>query len=178
MRKTWEGNIKWSPDDEKSAMSMEDRRVLKLWNSRIQIVAGHYELSIPFREETLQAPNNINVAQQWLRGLMRRLTRDPGLRQDYPEEVQRLLADGCAGAVPPIEFDRALGATWYLPHHPVTSPCPEKFEFFFLTAPLLIRRVSLHNQVLQSTDLKKALFGVLPCFRAKECSDADINYVS
>ena len=160
----WEHESQYSTG-EGDPISVEDTRVIKLWRATITQVKGHYQLPIPFRKVEPGLPNNKRLAEQRLMGLRRRLLRNPNLRERYREEMKRLVEEGHAEKVPPLELNNAPGMTWYLPHHPVVSPSkPGKVRIVFDCAATY-KSISLNSQVMQGPDLNNKLLGVLIRFR-------------
>lgn len=54
--------------DGEMAMSLEDTRVIKIWENSFKFKDGHYELPIPFKEPNVTLPNNrcvLNIAKQF-----------------------------------------------------------------------------------------------------------------
>ena len=168
VKRLWEGEIDQSRNDEDAAMSVEDARVVSLWNTKVKRVGHHYELPIPFKEERPTLPNNREMVEKRLNGLKRRLARDIKLRHRYTDEVQTLLRQGYAETIPRDELIGPRGLTWYLPHHPVLNPSkPEKVRIVFDCAATY-KTSSLNDRVLQGPDLNNKLLGVLLRFRKEK----------
>ena len=65
-------------------MSVEDKRALQIFEKSAQLVKGHYQIAIPWRQNQPCMPNNRKIAEQRLRYLKRRLDHDPVLRKNTP----------------------------------------------------------------------------------------------
>ena len=67
--------------------SVEDEKVLKFLSERTQEVEGHYEVSLPWKDENIQLPDNRVVAIHRLGLLEKRLQRDPELGEAYKKPL-------------------------------------------------------------------------------------------
>lgn len=167
VRRFWEleTETEGTKHNEEKALSVDDKRVLKLWSSSIRVVDSHYQLPIPFRNERPKFPDNRVMAEERLAALRRRLLKQPHLHDRYKAEVQQLLDKGYAELVPAGEITVNPDYTWYLPHHPVFNPNkPEKVRIVFDCAAIY-DSTSLNSEVLQGPDLTNKLLGILLRFR-------------
>ncbi|XP_064647481.1 uncharacterized protein LOC135500165 [Lineus longissimus] len=150
---------------DEQGMSIEDKRVISLWDARADKVNGHYQLPIPFKYSPPHMSNNYSMAVHRLNHLGRKFTRTPDLHQRYKAEIATLLGKGYAEEVTLEEMNRKDGMVWYLPHHPVINPKkPEKLRIVFDCAAQW-KGTSLNQQILQGPDLANKLVGVLLRFR-------------
>ncbi|PIK36355.1 hypothetical protein BSL78_26812 [Apostichopus japonicus] len=79
--------------------------------------------------------------------------------------MSNLVDKGYVELVPKGDIQRADGAVWYLPHHPVHNPRkPDKLRVVFDCAATY-NGTSLNDHVLQGPDLTNKLLGVLLRFR-------------
>ena len=69
-------------------MSINDRRALQVWDNSVCLKEGHYELSIPFKEDPPRLPDSRPMAESRLQSLGRRLARDEQLHAKYKEGLQ------------------------------------------------------------------------------------------
>ncbi|XP_041472627.1 uncharacterized protein LOC121421892 [Lytechinus variegatus] len=153
--------------DDSRGMSVNDQMVLELWKEGISMDMGHYQLPIPFRDENLQLPENLFLAERRLESLRKKLKRDDYLLSKYKEGMSSLLEKGYAEKV-----DTTVRAqteekqnVWYLPHHPVVNPKkPGKVRIVYDCAAKS-NQVSLNDVVHQGPDLTNKLTGVLLRFR-------------
>ena len=144
--------------------SVEDRRVLNLWESDIKLENGHYTLPIPWKQGRPCLPNNKYIAMSRLESQVKRLNKN-GLLSTYDENINQMVTKGYAERVPKSELLIDDGSVWYLPHHHVLLPAkPGKIRIVFDCAAKF-RGVSLNNQCLQGPDLTNKLIDVLLRFR-------------
>ncbi|XP_044182749.1 uncharacterized protein LOC114952001 [Acropora millepora] len=144
------------------SMSSNDKRALEIMSQTAVLKEGHYEIALPWKEETPYLHNNKAVAEHRLRSLKKRLLLDPDLLFKYKECMEDLLEKGYATSAPPVSTP---GKTWYLPHHAVVHPAkPGKVRVVF-DCSAKYRGLSLNDQLLQGPDLTNPLVGVLTRFR-------------
>ncbi|XP_069105811.1 uncharacterized protein [Argopecten irradians] len=147
-------------------LSVDDRRVLKVWNDTIKLKEGHYELSIPFTDECPNLPDNKSLALKRLLYLKKRLSKDTDLHKRYTEEVNKLFDKGYAECIPST-CNTEEEKLWYLPHHAVSNPNkPDKLRVVFDCAAEC-KNTSLNKNVSQGPDLANKLLGVLLRFRER-----------
>ena len=150
--------------DEERGMSVDDGKVLALWQEKIKFETGHYTLPIPFRNPHPGLPDNRDMAERRLASLSRKLIKFPELHEKYVDGMEELLIQGFAVPVPEHEMSRSDGKVWYLPHHPVINPNKDKIRIVFDCAAEH-QKISLNSQVRQGPDLTNKLVGVLSRFR-------------
>ncbi|XP_042887381.1 uncharacterized protein LOC122263122, partial [Penaeus japonicus] len=150
-------------DEERRGWSVEDQRVIDLWDGKGTRVGCHHQLPIPFRDISPTFPDNWGMARRRLNSLKTRLEKDTQLRLCYTKEIQDLLSKGFAEAV--RDTTRLRSNAWYLPHHPVFNPNrPEKTRVVFDCAATF-NGVALNQKVMQGPALMNDLFGILLRFR-------------
>ena len=150
---------------EESALSKDDHKVLQLWDDTTVVTQGHYEMKIPFRNESPGLPDNYDVAKRRLDQLSRRLSKNPDLHKKYSAEISKMLDEGFAEEVCENGDSRDRGKVWYLPHHNVVNVNkPDKFRIVYDCAARHMD-VSLNQVCLQGPDLMNKLLGVLLRFR-------------
>ena len=160
-------------DFDESGLSIEDQKVLSLWDNKIERIDGHYYLPIPWRRGKAEFPNNRALACHRLHGLDKRLNKQ-GLRDVYDENVKVMFTKGYAEPVPKSELSLNDGTVWYLPHHPVLNKKGKVRPVFDCAAKY--KGVSLNSQCYQGPDLVNKLIGVLLRFRQfKYAITADIE---
>ena len=150
--------------EQEKGMSVEDRRVLALWDEKVSFSGGHYVLPIPFKSPTLKLPDNQQMVEKRLSSLRRKLAKNQDLHQKYIDGMSDLLEQGYAVPVPEQDVHRSDGKVWYLPHHPVINPKKEKIRIVFDCA-VEYGGISLNSRVRQGPDLTNKLVGVLTRFR-------------
>ena len=151
----------------KKGMSINDKRVLDLWDRNVVFQDGHFQLPIPFKEGIPRLPDNRWTAAQRLNSLGKRLKKDDTLHAKYQQGIEDLLMKNYAEEVKEEtkETSPEDAPVWYLPHHPVMSPHkPGKVRIVFDCAAKH-RGVSLNDVVSQGPDLTNNLLGVLLRFR-------------
>lgn len=151
---------------EVKAMSCEDVQVLKFWDESVEVVEGHYEMPIPWKQG-VQVPDNEELARSRLRSLRRSLGRR-GILDRYDSEIQKLLVKGYAEQVTDSEIQNSSSKIWYLPHHGVISDKkPGKLRVVFDCAAQF-KGESLNDKCKQGPDLNNKLVHVLLRFRQHE----------
>ena len=149
-------------DTEKKGLSVNDRKVVSLWDRSINKVDGHYELPIPFVADVPKLPDNRATAEKRLNSLKSRLLRDPELREKYTEEMEKLTDQGFAEKVPDDKIERLDGKVYYLPHFCVrTDKKPDKLRVVFDGSCKQGTEKSLNDHIMQGPDLTNSLVGVL-----------------
>ena len=86
-------------DGNDSSLSVEDQKVLRLWEDEISYSDGDYTLPIPWREGRPNFPDNEYVAECRLNSLERKLER-MGIRDKYSENIAAMIDKGYAEPVP------------------------------------------------------------------------------
>jgi len=143
--------------------SLEDKRTMQLWQDSVsQVENGHYQLPIPFRSENVRLPDSYPMALGRLKGLQKRLIRDPELHRQYVRSMDTLFEKGYAEIVNDSPNDDADSVIWYIPHHPVVTP--KKVRIVFDCAAQ-VNGTSLNRVVMQGPDVSSGLIGVLLRFR-------------
>ena len=147
------------------AMSVNDKKVMEIWERDIQREGAHFQLPVPFRRRPPNLPDNKWSAEQRLKSLARRLQRDQAMYVKYKQGIEDLLRKGYAEEVSEETRQPKDTPVWYLPHHPVLNPQkPDKMRIVFDCAAKH-QGVSLNDAVLQGPDLINNLMGVLLRFR-------------
>jgi len=96
-----------SVDDNKSGMSMEDRKFIDIVNhSLTRIKSGHWEAPLPLREETRVLPDNQKDTLRCLKSTIWTLDKKPSMRKHYFDFMQKLLENDHAEPVPDEEMPR------------------------------------------------------------------------
>jgi len=72
--------------------SVNDKKVMDLWERSVTKVHGHYQLDIPFVSNPPELQNNRALAECRLECLARRLSRDPELHRRYAAEIDNLIS--------------------------------------------------------------------------------------
>lgn len=148
------------------ALSHDDRKFIKKAKEGIhRRDDGHYELSLPLRDERMMPPNNKELALSRIKKLKGRLKHDSTYRKDYQGFMSEIIEKGYAERVPPEELSLDNGRIWYIPHHGVYHPKkPGKIRVVF-DASAEFKGESPNKHLLQGPDLTNSLTGVLCRFR-------------
>jgi hypothetical protein len=147
------------------AMSQEDKRALSQMEQSVDLVDGHYELSLPWKVFPPNLPNNRSVAEKRLAPLKKKLANSPSLHQKYTAFMNNLLEKCYARRMTEEQLSSETMAAWYLPHHSVVQPQkPEKVRVVFDCA-VKFEGTSLNEQLMSGPDLTNSLVGVLTRFR-------------
>ena len=156
-------------------MSVEDKRSLQIFENSAQLVKGHYQIAIPWRQDQPCMPNNRQIAEQRLSYLKKRLDRDPILKKKYTNFIDDLLVKGHVRTVPDQQFSCNDEYVWYLPHRDVVyAKKPDKVRVVFDCA-VKYHGESLNDKVLQGPDLMNSLIAVLCRYRQEDIAIMDIK---
>lgn len=161
--KMLESDFSESVGDE-TTFSQEDLHFMaKLKDGIRQNQDGHFEMPLPFKQDTPNLPNNKSCAVQRLMSLERRLRRDQQYCTDYLGFMKDIIARGYAEKVPEEELQNQ--PVWYIPHHGVYHPQkPGKIRVVF-DCSARFQETSLNDQLLTGPELTNTLVGVLCRFR-------------
>ena len=150
------------------SMSVEDRYAERIINSTISKSNDHYCMGLLWKRDPPDLPFNRTMAEIRLRHLKRRLEKDKDLYEKYRSAIDGYIAKGHARKLTKEQAKQRSNKTWYLPHHPVTSPNkPGKIRVVF-DAAAKFQGTSLNDQLLQGPDYINNLAGVLMRFRQEE----------
>ena len=146
------------------AMSVNDKRVLDLWDKTCKFEEGHYSLPIPWREGFPAFPDNFFMAKCRLDSLLKKLHSN-GTYDKYEENIHTMLSKGYAEPVPDGDKGSDNTSVWYLPHHAVVrDDKPGKVRVVFDCAASQAG-VGLNTSCLSGPDLVNKLLCVLLRFR-------------
>ncbi|CAK1552938.1 unnamed protein product [Leptosia nina] len=151
----------------------EDMALNQLKQHTRQREDGYFETTLIWRNDNKpEMPENYETALKRLRGIEKKLDRDPLLKSKYGEQMQALIDKGYAERAP-LERN---ALTWYLPHFAVVNKMkPEKIRIVH-DAAAKTRGVSLNDNLLKGPDLLQSLPGILMRFRQhKVAVTADIQ---
>ena len=151
----------------RESLSEEDKRALKIIEETCDLVDGHYEVGLLWRDDQRRLPDNRNLAERRLESLKRRLTKPENneLALKYREVMNDYIKKGYARQLTQEEVERESPIRCYLPHHPVTNPNkPGKVRIVF-DAAAECEGTSLNKALLPGPDSTNNLVGVLLRFR-------------
>ncbi|CAH8485099.1 unnamed protein product [Dicrocoelium dendriticum] len=151
-------------DSPRLAMSVNDRRALRLMEASKRKVGTHYEIALPWQAGRPRLPDNRQFALMRLAMLKKRLLKNAALRQAYTKAVEEYIFRGYA-ELAPVQEQQIKGETWYIPHHSVSHPRkPGKVRVVF-DCQASYRGTSLNQQLLSGPDMSNSLVGTLLRFR-------------
>ena len=143
-------------------MSIEDERVIKLWDQECTVVNGHFQLPIPWKGVVPVMPDNLNAARSRLDRLYASLTKRSMVEQ-YDEQIRNMVAQGYAEQIMEPQSDKP-DKCWYLPTHSVSKRDGHSLRIVFDCAHVH-KGTSLNGSCLQGPNLSAKLFDVLLKFR-------------
>lgn len=154
----------YDPEPDTKGDSREDR----IWRRRVEESICWREeklqVDLPFRNPELTMPCNTEQALGSAKQLRRRLLRDPVLRREYIDFMQKMISNNHLEIVPENEMAGESGKKWYLVHLPVRHKRKGKLRVVF-DCSRKIEGLSLNDVLLQGPDLLNRLVGVLLRFR-------------
>lgn len=143
----------------------------KVWEKRVAstklLCNNHYEVPLPFSEETPVFPNNIGQALKRFDSIRKRCEQNQEFYKEYSEFMDQMIRKRFAERVPNEELNREPGRTWFITHHAVYHKVKQKLRIVF-NCSLKYAGTSLNDKLLQGPDLANNLLGVLLRFRAGE----------
>ena len=153
--------------------SIEDSRALKVMKDTVTLVDGHQTIGLPWRSNPPPLYDNRIMAANRADMLMKRLQKNPELKDSYCATIDGYIAKGYAYKITNAEEN--ITPRYYLPHHPVFHPQKKKLRVVF-DAAAKYRGQSLNGMLLQGPDLTNNLIGVLQRFRKHNIAlSADIQ---
>ena len=110
-----------SSADFEEGISFEDCKAQEIMDRSVTLVNGHYQLKLPFHQETPDLPDILPKAERILTWLKGKMQREPISRSKYTFVVETYRAEGASKQVPDDELVN-LKPFWYLPHFAVWHP--------------------------------------------------------
>ena len=142
--------------------SREDRIAYQTMKNSIQLVQGHYQLPLLWKQEARVLPNNYLMPKRRSMSLKKRLLSDESLRYGYVKAIEQYVSKGYAEQAPDEVGSKGQ---WYLPHFPVIHPSkPGKVRVVF-DCSAKFGKISLNDCLMQGPQLTNTLIGVLTRFR-------------
>lgn len=112
----------WEVEDLPNKVNEETSdKILKYQNENITYTEGRYTARLPWKDDHLELPTNMNIAKQRLKGVVRRLTKEPGMIELYDNIIKEHEKKGFIEEVKEIETNQQVH---YIPHHPVKKDSP------------------------------------------------------
>ena len=103
-------------------MSVEDRYAEWIITSTISKSNDRYCMGLLWKRDPPDLPFNRAMAEIRLRHLKQCLERDKDFHEKYHSVINGYIAKGHARKLTKEQAEQRSNKTWYLPHHPVTSP--------------------------------------------------------
>ncbi|XP_035808144.2 uncharacterized protein LOC118470918 [Amphiprion ocellaris] len=152
-----------SKDDNKPALSMDDKNFLTIMNAKVHQNEGNsWVAPLPFRCPRKRLPSNREQALKRLCSLRRTLVKNPEMSDHYTKFMQKMLDSDQAEPAPPLDKDKEH---WYLPTFGVYHPQkPNQIRIVF-DSSAACDGTSLNDVLLSGPDLNNTLLGVLLRFR-------------
>nr|XP_054587010.1 uncharacterized protein LOC129152514 [Nothobranchius furzeri] len=149
--------------DNQHALSFEDETFLKIMEKEVhQDGNNNWIAPLPFKSPRLPLPNNRDQALSRLNSLRRNLTKNPQMKEQFSEFMDKLFKNNHAEIAPPIDENTEC---WYLPIFGVYHPQkPGQIRVVFDSSAEQ-SGVSLNSVLLTGPDLNNTLLGVLIRFR-------------
>jgi len=128
---------------------------------------GRYIVRFPFRSPRPPLGSSRERAMRRLLQVEKRFKENPGLHEQYKAFMKEYLDLGHMVCVPDSKLDRPVGATFYLPHHPVLkeSSSTTKLRVVFDGSAQSSSGVSLNKALMVGPKLQDDLFQILVRFR-------------
>ncbi|CAC5373897.1 unnamed protein product [Mytilus coruscus] len=159
VRKFWEiENVK--TPSENVFLSSDEQKALSKVEQSLEFKDGHYEVKVPWKDDTPSLPNNYNMALSRLENTEKRLKKDPSIAKVYTQTIEKYIEKGYVRKVSTKE-ETVIGK-WNLPHFPVIRPDKEttKTRIVF-DASAKFQGISLNDTIHQGPKLQPDLFDVL-----------------
>ncbi|XP_064638305.1 uncharacterized protein LOC135494321 [Lineus longissimus] len=165
VKRLWEEEKYGFTCNGEKAISVEDKRGLKILEDTTKIVDGHYQTGLLWRKEDPVLPNNRAAAEKRLKSLQRKFRQKPEFADKYRQAMDDNISKGYAVMLTEEEAATSKQKTWYLPHHGVESQNkPGRVRVLF-DAASSFGGTSLNQELLQGPDINNSLVGVLARFR-------------
>ena len=152
--------------DSRKEASVEDRQFEEITSRSLELVEGHYQCDLPFRDRAVPLEDGKSTAMSRLMSLRKKMRGDASLHQDYTTFMGSLLEKGYAEKVnEDAEEGSATGGRWYMPHHAVYNPNKARKIRVVFDCSAKTRGVSLNDVLLPGPSLINTVVDVLLRFR-------------
>ncbi|CAG2211552.1 unnamed protein product [Mytilus edulis] len=89
VRKFWEiENVK--TPSENVFLSNDEQKALSKVEQSLEFKDGHYEVKVPWKDDTPSLPNNYNMALSRLANTEKRLNKDPSIANVYTQTIKKI----------------------------------------------------------------------------------------
>lgn len=75
--------------------SVEDKKVVDIWEQSVRVVDGHYQMDIPFKSKDFSLPDNRTIAEKRLQSLTNRFLRNPELSVEFKSNLIKDMQRKC-----------------------------------------------------------------------------------
>ena len=154
------------PHDFNSAPSVNDKIVLEKYKDSIKCENGRYQISLPFKKDIVEVPNNYSYALNRMLKLDQRFKKNEELRIKYFKFMGDLFSNGYAVTVDKSEAEN-FGKIWYQSHFCVTTS--NKFRVVF-DCSAKFQGVCVNDFLYKGPTMRNSLVGVLMRFRTYLCA--------
>ncbi|CAG7815451.1 unnamed protein product, partial [Allacma fusca] len=145
--------------------SKEDVRARKILRETTRKLEDRYETGLLWKHDEPQLPESRTMALKRLKGIERKMDRDPAYAARYSTQMEGFLEKGYARKLTPEEIVADSPKLWYLPHFAVVNPNkPDKMRLVFDAAAKSCG-ISLNDALMAGPDFLTALPGHLFNFR-------------
>ena len=137
---------------------IEDRVAMKKVEKSLKFVDSHYQVGIPWKENSLRRLQNTE----------QRVFKKPDIARVYSDCIELYISKGYICKVPVTEEQHST--KWFLPHFPIVKPDRTTTKTLIVfNASAKYQGVSLNDAIFQEPKLQHDLFHVLLRFRKNSC---------
>ena len=167
VQKWWDTELFGTTHSYAKPVSHEDRRTQKILEESVELVDGHVEAPLLWKDDDVSLPDNRLGALRRLEQTEKNLSRNPVKEKKYRETIESYAQLGHARKLEESEVSEPSSKRWYLPHHAVCNPNkPGKIRVVF-DAAAKFSGTSLNDHLLNGPDLLQDLPGLLIRFRER-----------
>ena len=144
----------------------QERTIYNEFTSAVKFENGRYKVPLPWRELHDPLPDNRQLSEKRLHGLLRRLKQDPAVLKEHDDTIQDQLSKGVIEAVPPHE--ETPPTAHYLPHHAVVrrDKSTTKVRVVYDASAKSTNCPSLNDCLLKGPRFNQLIFDLLVRFRS------------
>ncbi|XP_061729022.1 uncharacterized protein LOC133533949 [Cydia pomonella] len=102
----------------KPRQNVDDVRAVEQLERTARLVDGRWQVGLPWKDPNCTMPDSFPSALNRLKGIERKMSRDPGYSKRYSERVDHLLNNDFATE---LKETQRTQRTWYLPHFGVDN---------------------------------------------------------
>ncbi|XP_036325128.1 uncharacterized protein LOC118738311 [Rhagoletis pomonella] len=146
----------------RSGADVRAENILKSTTVRID---GRYQTGLLWHKDDIQLPDSFQMAEQRLRGIERKMSKNSDFAIAYKSTIQSYIAKNYAVKLNPLDFNKTGPRVWYLPHFAVENPNkPGKLRLVF-DAAATVDGISLNSCLLKGPQGYQPMPTVLYNFR-------------